>query len=422
MSNKHHSIFINFNKFTINTTHNKFATFLYSKDFFRTIPLCVIFIIILFLPKIPYIFSLIKYNFREDVEYKLSNSGTLFFLLILFSLLILWSCFLLFFLSIFNISFHSKRLNQKSFLLPEFLYLSPICFISHISLCKNADIDINNYIDLYFITAISLFYFTFGMMLRRYAEYTKVQNEAQIKKEKGMLMVLQIINIIAFAFTLELTHNIRDNLFQFIICSKGMYQAIKMVQIYLKRHVRFYKKRKKKEEIQDKYIQQLKAKIYLDGIIYLLIAYQFCFVVINVENDKFIIIKLINFGICLYQLYIGLVEYRKYDIKKEFYRMVDYSLEGYYNKKNEDNVCVICNEFIKKGKVMKCGKHQCHLICLVKMIRMTNKNECTVCGVSNGVINYPLFWYISGIKKRDFVFKFELFGKYKMVVDVFYKR
>ena len=48
MSNTHHSIFINFNKFTINTIYNKFATFLYSKDFFRTIPLCVIFIIILY--------------------------------------------------------------------------------------------------------------------------------------------------------------------------------------------------------------------------------------------------------------------------------------------------------------------------------------------------------------------------------------
>ena len=421
MSNKHHFTFI-FSKHTINTIYTKFTTFLYSKLFFKTIPLVVIFIIILFLPKMPYIFSLIKYNFSEDVEYKLSHSVTFFFLLISISLLIIWYFFLMFFLCLFNISFHSKRINPKSFLLPEYLYSSPMCFITHISLCKNADIDIYNYIDLYFITVISLFYFTFCMMLRRYAEHSKVQNEAQIKKEKGMLMILQIINIITFAFVLELTHNIRDNLFQFVICSKGVYQAIKMVQIYLKRHVHFYKKRKKKEEIQDKYIQQLKTNIYLDGIIYLLITYQFCLVVINVESGKFLNLKLINFGICLYQLYIGLVEYRKYDIKKEFYRMVDCSLKGYYNKKNEDNVCVICNEFIKKGKIMKCGKHQCHLICLVKMIRTTNKNECTICGVSNDVINYPLLWYISGIKKKDFVYKFELFGKYKMVVDVFYKR
>ena len=384
--------------------------FLYSKTIINLAYLSLIYIFIIYTPIIlSFPFSaLINISFFfKHIESSISTNFLLWIATTLTSSLMIWSCFIYLFEVVFNINLRYKSKNKKKPMISfmEKVFINPVFMIINIYTSDECT-EIMNYIDVYFIIMIAVFFYTQISLLDRYINKITLHHTPDVEREKYIIMSLIISNIIfsSIAYIAVSSNDMLKN----IICERSLFIVAKAFEVFIIRAQRWKYHRMNINKREDVIIQNLKNKIYFEVITKFLIVHDFASMIVY---NNHIIVNITNIIFVIYQAALSISRYMKYEKKKSFYRNM---MEYFYNEeKANESQCVICKEDVRESKwKLRCG-HSVHLVCILSSLKKGIKN-CPLCSKE---ISKHIEEYQCNNRSRYY---FNLFSNINICFDVSY--
>ena len=386
--------------------------FLYSKTIIKLAYLSLIYILIIYTPIIlsfPFN-SLFNFSFFiKNIETSISTNFLLWIVTTLTSSLLIWSSFIYLIEVVFDVNLRykskTKTVNKPMISFMEKVFINPLFMIINIYTSDECS-EIMNYVDIYFIIMIAIFFFTQISLLDRYLHRITLHHSSEVKREKYIIMSLIISNIIfsSIAYIAVSTNDMLKN----IITERSLFIVAKAFEVFIIRSQRWRYRRMNIVKREDVIIQNLKNKIYFEVITKFLIVHDFASMIVY---NNHVIVNITNFCFVIYQAALSIRRYMKYEKKKSFYRNM---MEYFYNEeKSSESECAICKEEVNRSKWKLQCDHSVHLVCLLSSLKRGLKS-CPLCSKE---ISKHIEEYQCNNRSRYY---FNLFSNINICFDVSY--
>ncbi len=305
-----------------------------------------------------------------------------------FILLIQYTFLIFMFNDILGIDLSKESIfHEKLFSKSELIYSSPICFIILVYLCE--ELDLSNPIDFCFTYLIGLYHLLSTTFIIKFLEVKIIKNDKDLLIEYLFNIIITISTIIFTTIIYISISKCDNNIFKYVILSKGIYIILKIIEIITIRHTAYYVSLITYDEKESWLIAILKRKTHLGLISRLFLFYKFSIILIYGKKNCIIGYFFVSL-MCLFLGFRCVKDYRIYEAQKDFYRCLMGNPDNNCEEKCNDT-CEICMKKLIKGKKLQCG-HSLHLVCICELFKQ-GKRICPICG-KNIIINQsPLLKY-----------------------------
>ena len=316
------------------------------------------------------------------LESEKTSTALLCWFINIFALLLLWNTYAFIFLNVYMYSY-SKGSGDIMLTMTEEVYNNPIAFALIIYFMEKSFF--SNVIDnsFWFLIIMNYYFISFHLIqfFKRFdseiAAIKKVKSDDIKRKLKGKIkhicVFFFICNVIFTSFVYVFL-NSYEKPYRYVILGKGVYIAIKIIELYFTRKKKFLFLTYDVANKEKNFVWNLKLKMYLEETTMIFIYFQL-YALITFDEEKNVPFQIGFHLILLHQIYKGIVYYRKYEYMKECFRNLDSALKNKIT--NCDDDCVICTDKLNEARVLTCG-HSFHLICLGKWF-LKGYKTCPVC-------------------------------------------
>ena len=295
-------------------------------------------------------------------------------------LIILWNVYAFFYLNVFQYRYNQHK-GEVMLTLTEDLYKNPMSSVIMIYFLQKSFFS-NSIDNSFWFLIIMNYYFLVFHIIQFFQIFDYELNNFKKLEEKIKKNFMRKINFVcAFFFSCNfiftcfviLFVNSNEKGYRYIFIGKGIYIAIKIIELYTTRKKKFYFYIHDTPTKEKNFVWNLKLKLYLEMTTMVFVYFQL-FILLKFDEGKFIFFSYGMFLILLHQFYKGIIYYRKYEYMKECFRNLNSALK---KKVSLDDYCVICSEKLGDARVLSCN-HCFHLICLGKWF-LKGYKTCPVC-------------------------------------------